>query len=74
MNRREAGTDSVIFPPHPFRKVRKMLTKGLAVQEFIAEDELSTFEGWLKFQCIDAATITPDELEKWRGSFNESRM
>jgi len=51
-----------------------MLTKGKAVQEFIAEDELTTFEGWLKFQCIDAATITPDELEKWRCSFNESRL
>ena len=33
------------------------------MQEFISEDDLSTFEGWLKSQAIDAATATPEELE-----------
>ena len=27
--------------------------------EFTSEDDLSTFEGWLKYQGIDAATVTP---------------
>jgi hypothetical protein len=28
--------------------------------EFIGEDDLSTFEGWLKSQTIDAATATSE--------------
>ena len=36
------------------------------MQEFIREDDLKTFEGWLRYQGIDAAT-TPEELETWRG-------
>jgi hypothetical protein len=43
------------------------------VQEFISEDDLSTFEGWLKYQGVDAATATPDELAMWRGLFDEGR-
>ena len=31
------------------------------MQEFIREDDLKTFEGWLRYQGIDAAT-TPEEL------------
>jgi hypothetical protein len=41
------------------------------MQEFISEDDLKTFEGWLKYQAIDAATATPDELAMWRGFFDE---
>jgi hypothetical protein len=29
------------------------------VPEFISEDDLSTFEGWLRYQGIDATTTTP---------------
>ena len=43
------------------------------MREFISEDDLSTFEGWLKSQAIDAATVTPEELENWRSIFDEVR-
>jgi hypothetical protein len=41
------------------------------VQRFISEDDLKTFDGWLRYQGIDAAT-TPAELETWRGIFDEA--
>jgi hypothetical protein len=44
-----------------------------AVQEFISEDELRTFDGWLRYQGFDAATTAPDELAMWRGIFDEVR-
>jgi hypothetical protein len=44
-----------------------------AVPEFISEDDLSTFEGWLKYQAVDEATATPEELENWRNLFDEVR-
>jgi hypothetical protein len=31
------------------------------VQEFISEDDLTTFEGWLKFQAIDAVEAAARE-------------
>lgn len=43
------------------------------MQEFISEDDLATFEGWLKYQCIDAATTATDELQMWQGIFDEAR-
>ena len=43
------------------------------MQEFISEDDLKTFEGWLRYQGIDAATSAPEELEKWRGLFDDAR-
>ncbi len=41
--------------------------------EFISEDDLDTFEGWLRYQGYDAAALTPDELAEWRGMFDEVR-
>jgi hypothetical protein len=43
------------------------------MREFISEDDLSRFEGWLKSQAIDAATAKPEELENWRSLFDEVR-
>jgi hypothetical protein len=40
----------------------------------ISEDDLSTLEGWLRYQGIDAAAVTPDELEMWRDAFSEVRQ
>jgi hypothetical protein len=40
--------------------------------DFISEDDLLTFEGFLKYQAIDPAVLTPDELEVWRGMFEDS--
>jgi hypothetical protein len=37
-----------------------------AVQEFISEDDLKTFEGWLKYQGVNAATTATHELNMWR--------
>ncbi len=43
------------------------------MQEFISEDDLQTFEGWLRYQAVDAATTAPEELEKWRCLFEDVR-
>jgi hypothetical protein len=43
------------------------------VREFISEDDLDTFEGWLRYQGFDATTLTPDELAEWRDMFDEAR-
>jgi hypothetical protein len=43
------------------------------VDEFISEDDLHTFEGWLRYQAVDAATTAPEELEKWRRDFEDAR-
>src|ERR1019366_9364697 len=43
------------------------------VQEFVSEDDLNTFEGWLRYQAVDAATTPPDELAMWRDLFDEKR-
>jgi hypothetical protein len=43
--------------------------------EFLSDDDLLTFEGFLKSQCpgVDPATMTPDELKAVQGWFDESR-
>jgi hypothetical protein len=41
--------------------------------EFIDEDDLKTFEGWLRYQAIDATALTPEQLETWRSMFEEAR-
>jgi len=43
------------------------------MQEFISEDDLQTFEGWLKYQAVDAATTEPEQLENWRRIFEDAR-
>ena len=40
-------------------------------QEFLSEDDLDTFEGWLRYQGFDVAT--PDQLEMLRNHFDEMR-
>src|ERR1035441_1248689 len=47
-------------------------TGGNEVQEFLSEDDLQTFEGWMKYQGLDTATGR-DELEMWQGVFDEAR-
>jgi hypothetical protein len=39
------------------------------VSEFISEDDLKTFEGWMRYQGIDVADLDPAELATWRGTF-----
>lgn len=43
------------------------------MQEFISEDDLQTFEGWLRYQSVDAATATPEGLARWRRYFEDAR-
>jgi hypothetical protein len=44
------------------------------VDEFISEDDLKSFDGWLRYQAIDATEITPEELETWRRIFEDARQ
>lgn len=37
------------------------------------EKDLMTFDGWLRFQGIDQASLAADELNSWRQSFDEGR-
>jgi hypothetical protein len=39
------------------------------VQEFISEDDLKTFDGWLRYQGFDAATLAPDDLAEWKAIY-----
>jgi Protein of unknown function (DUF2934) len=41
-------------------------------REFFSEDDLQTFEGWLKYQRVDPTT-PPEELQGWRPAFEEAR-
>jgi hypothetical protein len=43
------------------------------LQEFISEDDLETFAGWLRYQAVDPATATSEELAMLRGLFDEGR-
>jgi hypothetical protein len=43
------------------------------MRDFISEDDLETFEGWLTYQAVDLTTATADERTFWRTAFDESR-
>jgi ribosomal protein L30 len=40
--------------------------------EFISEDDLNAFDGFLRYQAVDAAAITPAELKMWQDLFKEA--
>ena len=40
--------------------------------DFIDEDDLNTFEGWLNYQAIDPGAASPDELAMLRKAFDEA--
>lgn len=42
------------------------------MDDFISEDELLTFEGFLKYQAVDPTVLTPNELAMWRGIFDDA--
>jgi hypothetical protein len=44
------------------------------VDKFISEDDLKSFDGWLRYQAVDATAITPEELATWRGIFEDARQ
>jgi len=41
------------------------------MRDFISEDDLDTFEGWLKYQAVDVTIISPGELAIWRDLYDE---
>jgi hypothetical protein len=43
------------------------------MKEFTSEDDLKTFEGWLKYQGFDAATLAQDDLAEWRDMYATRR-
>jgi len=43
------------------------------MSHFISDDDLKTFEGWLKYQGYDPTMLAPDDLAKWREVFDEIR-
>jgi hypothetical protein len=43
------------------------------MNEFISEDNLQTFEEWLKYQALDTSMMTTEELATWRVCFEETR-
>jgi len=44
------------------------------MRKFISEDDVETFEGWLRYQGFDAATLAPDDdLAEWRELFDKVR-
>jgi hypothetical protein len=42
--------------------------------DFISEDDLLAFDGWMKYQAIDPAMRTPDELKMWRKTFDKNLL
>jgi len=44
------------------------------VENFISEEDLRSWEGWLRYQGIDATTQSPEELAAWRRIFDEARQ
>jgi hypothetical protein len=45
----------------------------MQMDDFISEDDLLTFEGFLKYQGVPA-TATPEELKMFRGFFDEATL
>jgi hypothetical protein len=42
------------------------------MDDLISEEDLQTFEGFLKYQAVDPAELTPDELTMWRDYFDKA--
>jgi hypothetical protein len=40
--------------------------------DFISEDDLLTFDGFLEYQAVDSAALTPDEFAMWRDIFDDA--
>jgi hypothetical protein len=45
----------------------------MSAPEFISEDDLLTFDGWLRYQAGDPAAMSPQELEVWRDLYERAR-
>lgn len=43
------------------------------METFFSEEDLKNFDGWLKYQCVDASGLPSEELEAWRSDYYEKR-
>jgi len=43
------------------------------MQDFISEVDLHSFEGWLRYQGIDASSTSKEELANWQQIFEEAK-
>jgi ribosomal protein L30 len=55
------------------RKVQHLVRVEQTRRAFISEDDLKTFEGWLRYQGVDAASLTRAQLKDWRDIFDKAR-
>lgn len=44
------------------------------MDEFISEDDLKTFGGWLRYQAVNKALLAKDELATWQVMFEDARQ
>src|SRR5277367_4464004 len=51
--------------------IRKKMSKR---DRFVSEDDLETFDGFLRYHIVDPSITSPDELQKWRELFDEGRQ
>jgi hypothetical protein len=64
----------------PIKQSAMMLAKALKVSveelvdEFISEDDLKTFDGWLRYQAVDASATPSEELANWQHIFEDVRQ
>ena len=43
------------------------------MSEFISEDDLNTFGGWLRYQAVDVPNTPPDQMAMFRRDFDAVR-
>ena len=43
------------------------------MNEFISDDDLQTFEGWLNYQAVKTSMMTSGEFATWRDRFEETQ-
>jgi hypothetical protein len=44
------------------------------VDEFISEDDLKMFDGWLRYQAVNKELLAKDELATWQAMFEDARQ
>src|SRR5262249_55675241 len=52
---------------------QRWLKRRSSEMEFISEDDLKTFDGWLKYQAVDPVETSAEELTRWRQIFDEAK-
>ena len=54
-----------------FRLKFSVTAPGACKLQFISEDNVQTFQGWLKYQGIEAGALSPQDIEMWRSIFDD---